>query len=220
MNQDKFFIGGEWVDPAGYRQLEVISPHTEEVIGQVPDATDRRHRPRRRRRPRGLRRRPVAAHDARPSAPTSSPRISAAHPGRAMDEFADTHLRGDRLAVSRSSIMGQVFAATMVLDYYAGLAREYRVRGAAATACSGPTLVRREPVGVVGGDHAVERAAVHHHRSSSARRWPSGSHRRAEAGARDAARRLPARRGPRARPACPPACSTSCPPAARSASTS
>ena len=39
MNQDKFFIGGDWVDPAGSDQLEVISPHTEEVIAKVPEAT-------------------------------------------------------------------------------------------------------------------------------------------------------------------------------------
>ena len=39
MNQDKFFIGGDWVDPAGSDQLAVISPHTEEVIAKVPEAT-------------------------------------------------------------------------------------------------------------------------------------------------------------------------------------
>ena len=59
------------------------------------------------------------------------------------------------------SIMGQVFAATMVLDYYAGLAREYAFEERRA-GMLGPTLVRREPVGVVGGDRAVERAAVRH----------------------------------------------------------
>jgi len=36
VNQDKFFIGGDWVDPAGSDQLAVISPHTEEVIAKVP----------------------------------------------------------------------------------------------------------------------------------------------------------------------------------------
>jgi betaine-aldehyde dehydrogenase len=37
--QEKLFIGGEWVDPAGSDVIEVISPHTEEVIGRVPDGT-------------------------------------------------------------------------------------------------------------------------------------------------------------------------------------
>ncbi len=36
---DKFFIGGEWVEPAGYETLKVLSPTSEEVIGSVPVAT-------------------------------------------------------------------------------------------------------------------------------------------------------------------------------------
>jgi aldehyde dehydrogenase (NAD+) len=39
VNRDKFFIGGEWVAPAGNDTLAVISPSTEEVIAKVPDAT-------------------------------------------------------------------------------------------------------------------------------------------------------------------------------------
>ena len=77
---DKLFIGGEWVDPAGTDVIEVISPHTEEVVGRVPEGTDGRHRPGRRRRPHGLRRGRVAPHAARRSAspscsasPTSTP---------------------------------------------------------------------------------------------------------------------------------------------------
>ena len=37
--QDKLFIGGDWVAPAGSDVIEVISPHTEEVIATVPDGT-------------------------------------------------------------------------------------------------------------------------------------------------------------------------------------
>ena len=36
---DKLFIGGEWVAPATGNTIEVISPHTEEVVGVVPDAS-------------------------------------------------------------------------------------------------------------------------------------------------------------------------------------
>ena len=36
---DKFFIGGEWVAPAGNETLKVLSATTEEVIGSVPVAT-------------------------------------------------------------------------------------------------------------------------------------------------------------------------------------
>ena len=37
--QDKLFIGGDWVAPSGSDVIEVISPHTEEVIATVPDGT-------------------------------------------------------------------------------------------------------------------------------------------------------------------------------------
>jgi betaine-aldehyde dehydrogenase len=37
--RDKLYIGGEWVDPAGSGTIDVISPHTEEVVGRVPDGT-------------------------------------------------------------------------------------------------------------------------------------------------------------------------------------
>ena len=47
------------------------------------------------------------------------------------------------------SVMGQVFASTMVLDYYTALAREYAFEEFRQGAL-GPVVVRREPVGVVG----------------------------------------------------------------------
>ena len=37
---DRFYIGGEWVAPAGSGLLEVISPVTQEVIATVPEAVD------------------------------------------------------------------------------------------------------------------------------------------------------------------------------------
>jgi aldehyde dehydrogenase (NAD+) len=36
---DKLFIGGEWVAPATSDVIEVISPHTEEVVATVPDGS-------------------------------------------------------------------------------------------------------------------------------------------------------------------------------------
>ena len=36
---ETLFIGGEWVKPETGDLIDVISPHTEEVIGQVPDAS-------------------------------------------------------------------------------------------------------------------------------------------------------------------------------------
>jgi aldehyde dehydrogenase (NAD+) len=37
---DKLFIGGEWVDPATKNVIEVVSPHTEEVVATVPEASN------------------------------------------------------------------------------------------------------------------------------------------------------------------------------------
>ena len=33
---DRFFIGGDWVAPAGSEQLRVVSPYTEQPVGRVP----------------------------------------------------------------------------------------------------------------------------------------------------------------------------------------
>jgi aldehyde dehydrogenase (NAD+) len=39
ITRDNFFIGSNWASPAGTGKLNVISPITEEVFGQVPEAT-------------------------------------------------------------------------------------------------------------------------------------------------------------------------------------
>jgi betaine-aldehyde dehydrogenase len=37
---DKLFIGGAWVEPAGTGTIDVISPHSEERVGRVPEGTN------------------------------------------------------------------------------------------------------------------------------------------------------------------------------------
>jgi aldehyde dehydrogenase (NAD+) len=37
---DKLFIGGKWATPASDRTIDVISPHSEEPVGRVPEATE------------------------------------------------------------------------------------------------------------------------------------------------------------------------------------
>ena len=39
-SRSQMFIGGEWVSSSGDGVLEGISPNTEEVIGQAPNATE------------------------------------------------------------------------------------------------------------------------------------------------------------------------------------
>src|SRR3989440_10015662 len=36
----RLFIGGEWVEPASSRTIDVISPHSEELVGRVPEGTE------------------------------------------------------------------------------------------------------------------------------------------------------------------------------------
>ncbi|MEV4357286.1 aldehyde dehydrogenase family protein [Nonomuraea sp. NPDC049625] len=39
MYRREFYVGGEWVKPAGGEVLKVVSPSSEEVVGEVPVAT-------------------------------------------------------------------------------------------------------------------------------------------------------------------------------------
>jgi betaine-aldehyde dehydrogenase len=146
VNRDKFFIGGDWVDPAGNDTLAVISPATEEVIAKVPDATTA-----------DVDRAVAAAREAFDSGPW--PQMAPAERADMMATISGLlQARYEEIAQTISeemgspisfSVMGQVFAATMVLDYYTGLAREYAFEER-RPGILGPTLVRREPVGVVG----------------------------------------------------------------------
>jgi len=146
VNQDKFFIGGDWVDPAGSDQLAVISPHTEEVIAKVPEATTA-----------DVDRAVAAAREAFDNGPW--PQMSPTERADVIAAIsAGIQARYEEMARTISeemgspitwATMGQVFAATMVLDYYAGLARQYAFEER-RPGILGPTLVRREAVGVVG----------------------------------------------------------------------
>jgi aldehyde dehydrogenase (NAD+) len=145
ITQDKLFIGGEFVPPAGTNQIDVISPSTEDVIGKTPDGTNA-----------DIDRAVAAAREAFDRGPW--PRMSAT-------ERADIMAKLSQLIQGRSqefselissengspiswSIMGQVFAATMVLDFYTGLAREYSFEEERPGLMGSPATVRREPVGV------------------------------------------------------------------------
>src|SRR5205807_7876402 len=118
---DRLFIDGDWVKSTGSETIEVISPGTEEPIGTVPASTK-------------------ADIDAAVAAarrafdygpwPRTTPAeradllagVSATIQARS-EEIARTITEQNGSPISWS-LMGQVFSATMVLDYYVGLARE------------------------------------------------------------------------------------------------
>jgi aldehyde dehydrogenase (NAD+) len=144
---DKFFIGGEWVEPAGSETLKVISPTTEEVIGSVPVATaadmDKA----------------VAAAKAAFEGEWSTwtpeqraellVRISDGIKQR-QDEFTNL-IVNEVGAPYYFSMFGQVMAAAMVFDAFANHTRNFPFEERRDGALGGPVLVRREPVGVCAG---------------------------------------------------------------------
>ena len=138
---------------------------------------------------------------SRAGAPRSAPTRSAACPRRsrsAAPAIAEVISR-ENGCPARESIGTQVFAATMVLDIHADMAKSFNWVEERPGAFGNPVRVGRAAGRRVRGDHPVERAALHH--GDEARPGARGRlHRGAEAVARDAARSLPARRGdPRGR---------------------
>jgi len=144
---DSFFIGGKWVAATGTDIVDVVSPATEEVIGRVPDATTT-----------DMDRAVAAAREAFDLGPW--PRMAPADRAdimasisaaitEQMDDFARL-ISTENGCPYNFSIMGQVFAATAVLDYFTGLAREFPFEET-RQGMMGPTLVRHEPVGVAAG---------------------------------------------------------------------
>ena len=143
---DKLFIDGEWADPAGSGTIDVVNPSTEEVVAAVPDAVEA-----------DVDRAVAAARRAFDEGPW--PRLSAAERADVMAAVSQgIQARMEEVATTIStengspiswSLMGQVLASTMVLDYYTGLARDFAFEET-RQGMMGPVLVRREPVGVVG----------------------------------------------------------------------
>jgi aldehyde dehydrogenase (NAD+) len=148
MDHDNLFIGGEWVAPKGKGKIEVVSPHSEEVIGSVPDAS-----------PEDLDRAVDAARKAFDDGPwprmmpaeraEGIKRLSGALQARAQ-EIADI-ISSENGSPKSWSLMGQVFSATMVLDTYAGLASNYQWEDRRDGALGAPVIVRKAPVGVAAG---------------------------------------------------------------------
>ncbi|MBK5306985.1 MAG: aldehyde dehydrogenase [Frankiaceae bacterium] len=143
--REHFYIDGGYVAPAGTGTIDVVSPHTEQVIARVPDGTNA-----------DIDRAVAAARKAfddsewsRTTAAERSAKIAAlsASINARMDEFAKL-ISSENGSPYSFSIMGQVLSSTMVLDYYAGLAQTFHFEEL-RPGLMGPSLVRKEPVGVV-----------------------------------------------------------------------
>lgn len=141
---ERLFIDGEWVRPATSATLDVISPHSEEVIARVPEGREA-----------DMDRAVAAARHAFDEGPW--PRMRATERADVMARLLGLlQERAAEMAITITSEMGcpisfsnvgQVMASNMVLDYFIRLAREYPFEEV-RPGMLGPALVRREPVGV------------------------------------------------------------------------
>ncbi len=142
---DKLYIGGELVAPAGTGVIEVRSPATEELVGRVPDGA-----------PADIDRAVAAAREAFERGPW--PRMTPGERGDALARLNDAlGPRVEELATVQTLEVGSpitfsmsagVSAATMIVSYYAELAKTF-VFDELRDGLLGQTWVLREPCGVV-----------------------------------------------------------------------
>lgn len=142
---DRLFIGGEWVAPAGAAAIEVISPHTEQVVARAPEGTAS-----------DVNGAIAAARQAFDHGewPQLAPArraeylaaLAAAYQPR-VPEMATliTEEMGSPIGFSQA---GQAFAAVMLINAYVELAGRHPWEET-RSGLLGDTIVRREPVGVV-----------------------------------------------------------------------
>jgi aldehyde dehydrogenase (NAD+) len=146
LSYNELFIGGRWQAPSTGRRLSVVSPHTEEPIGEVPEAVAE-----------DVDKAVAAARDAFDNGPWSrlSPfermekieKLAAVYAGH-LEEMADliTAEMGSPKSFSR---LGQAAGAASMMHLMMATAREFpwveRRQG-----LLGEVHVRKAPVGVVG----------------------------------------------------------------------
>jgi betaine-aldehyde dehydrogenase len=139
-SRESLYIGGAWVEPLGAGSIDVVNPATESVVAQVPNGDERDVD------------RAVQAARAAFSAWSELPvEDRAAY----IDQLADAlERRTDELAASITSAMGMPITAARasqadptvtVTRLTADLARSFEYEEV-----MGPSLVLREPMGVVG----------------------------------------------------------------------
>ncbi|MBB5774188.1 aldehyde dehydrogenase [Nonomuraea jabiensis] len=142
---DRLFIGGEWVAPAGTATIDVVSPHTEEVVGQVPDGTAA-----------DMDRAVAAAREAFDHGPW--PRMTFAERAEVIGRLAAIYNeRQGEMAQLITEEMGSPITFSNLaqapqplgmLQYYAELGKTFE-QEEQRPGLFGPITVRREPVGVV-----------------------------------------------------------------------
>jgi aldehyde dehydrogenase (NAD+) len=144
---DRLFVGGDWVAPEGTDTIGIVSPVTEEVIARVPDGTEA-----------DIDKAVAAARIAFDRGPW--PRLAPSERGEILRKAAAqiTAEMGDMAEIITREMgapitfsnLGQVFAPTMIFNYYADLADTYAFDEVRDGLLNPKVLVTKEPVGVVG----------------------------------------------------------------------
>ena len=144
---DKLYIGGEWVAPAGADVIDVISPHSEEIVGRVPEGTTA-----------DIDRAVAAARHAFDEG--EWPRMAPAERIAAVQRFCDVYAaRMMDMAQIITTEMGspisfsqlaQSPAPWMMLSTFIQIATEHEWEEERTGVLGSPVIVRSEGVGVVG----------------------------------------------------------------------
>jgi betaine-aldehyde dehydrogenase len=145
LQHNTLFIGGDWVAPAGTGTIEVISPHSEEVVARVPDGT-----------PADMDRAVAAAREAFDHGPW--PRMTMAERAAVVGKLAEIYTsRQAEIAETITLEMGSPITFSQLaqapqplgmLQYFAELGKTFTVEDE-RPGTFGTITVRREPVGVV-----------------------------------------------------------------------
>jgi aldehyde dehydrogenase (NAD+) len=144
---DKLFIGGEWVGPATANVIDVISPHSEELVGRVPEGSAA-----------DIDRAVAVARDAFDNGPW--PRMTPAERLEILQRFAGIYAsRLDEMAEVITTEMGSPISFSkvgqsppplLILNAMLAVGAAYEWEDTRTGVFGGNVIVRREPVGVVG----------------------------------------------------------------------
>ena len=143
----QLFIGGEWVDPAGTGTIDVISPHSEDLVGRVPEGTAA-----------DIDRAVAVARDAFDNG--EWPRLAPEDRMAAVQKFSEAYAAHipDMAAVITEEMgspisfsnLAQSPAPWMMLNTFLQVGAEYPWEERRQGVLGSDVVVRREPVGVVG----------------------------------------------------------------------
>ena len=146
LDRDAFFIDGDWAAPATGDTLEVVSPHSEEVVATVPEG-----------RPADIDAAVAAARRAFDEGPW--PRLSPQERIDVVQAFSGLYAgklaeMADLITIEMGSPtsfsnLAQSPAPWMQIEAFLAIARELPWEETRAGALGSPVVVRREPVGVV-----------------------------------------------------------------------